>query len=86
MEMSRRRAELLIGPDIIRIISRPALIRRKKINNRRPVNRLCFKCARPALLPVYSWAADRLNIDVAERSLVKDPGSWGGPLRPDYSS
>lgn len=28
---------------------------------------------RPALLPVYSWAADHLNIDVAERSAVKDP-------------
>lgn len=28
---------------------------------------------RPALLSVYSWAADRLNIDVAERSAVKDP-------------
>lgn len=28
---------------------------------------------RPALLSVYSWAADRLNIDVVERSAVKDP-------------
>ena len=33
MEMSQRRAVLLIGPDIIRIISRPALITRKEINN-----------------------------------------------------
>ena len=40
---------------------------------------------RPALLSVYSWAADRLNIDVAERSAVKDPplsarraGVWWG--------
>lgn len=28
---------------------------------------------RPALLSVYSWAADRLNIDVAERAALKDP-------------
>jgi len=33
MEMRRRQAILLIGPDIIRIISRPPLIPEEGINN-----------------------------------------------------